>query len=208
MDRNQTLDSILEDLYAGNAPEEGTADTAQPAAAPAPAPAPAEAAKPEEDMSDEELALAVSVDPEEAKPEEAPAEEKGKEKAPADPAPKKKTADEIKRIREEAEADVRALRKAFPELAGIRGLGELQDPGKYLSYRRKGLTAEEAYTLAYAGVKRRESQAGGVKKPDLRSSPSSGGTPNPNAPTAKELREFMAQTNMPLEEAKKYYRKF
>ncbi len=134
----------------------------------------------------------------EAEEKPAPEEEK--------PAPKPRTAEEAKKIREEAKADVRALREAFPELSGLRGLGELQDPTKYLAYRKKGLTAEEAYTLTYAGARRQQS-AGGTTKPQLRSSPS-GGAGSGTVLSAKETREISAQTGLTPDEIKNYYKKY
>jgi len=208
MNVDVTLDSILDGLYKGtednggqNPPEEKKDEQGAPEESQK-----APESKPEEEMTDEELALSVSVDLPDAPKGGSPAPKEG-DKTPEEP-PKKRTAEDAKKIREEAEADVRTLRSAFPELANLRGLGELQDSRKYLEYRKKGLTAEEAYTLSYAGVKRREAQAGGVKKPDLRSSPSSGGLPDANAPTTRETREFCAQTGMSLADAKKYFRKF
>ena len=205
------LNSILDDLFTGKkgepetkpdeTPEEKKDET--PAAEPETKPE----AKSEEEMTDEELALSVSVDlPEPSEEEKKPGAEKDSEPEEKKPAPKQRTAEEAKKIREEAEADVRALREAFPELSGLRGLGELQDPTKYLAYRKKGLTAEEAYTLAYAGARRQQS-AGGTTKPPLRSSPS-GGAGSGTVLSAKETREISAQTGLTPEEIKKYYRKY
>jgi len=201
---DETLESILNGLYTGEedpTPETKEADkTGEGAGEPASTPDP----KAEEDMTDEEIALSVNVDLPEQTEDGSPASEQAKE-TPAEP-PKKRTAEDAKKIREEAEADVKALRAAFPELKNLRGLGELKDSTKYLEYRKKGLTAEEAYTLSYASSKRKEMGAG-VHKPDLRPSPSSGGTPS-NGLTAKEAREVRAQTGLSEEEIRKYYRKF
>ena len=205
------LNSILDDLFTGKKEDPKTEPEAAPdekkEESPAAEPETKPEAKSEEEMTDEELALSVSVDfpePEEEKAnpeaEEKPAPEEEK------PAPKPRTAEEAKKIREEAEADVRALREAFPELSGLRGLGELQDPTKYLAYRKKGLTAEEAYTLTYAGARRQQS-AGGTTKPQLRSSPS-GGAGSGTVLSAKETREISAQTGLTPDEIKNYYKKY
>lgn len=206
------LNSILDDLFTGKKEEQETTpeDPAEEKKDPAenagaetkPEP------KSEEEMTDEELALSVSVElPEPSEEEKKPEAEKDPEPEEKKPAPKQRTAEEAKKIREEAEADVRALREAFPELSGLRGLGELQDPTKYLAYRKKGLTAEEAYTLAYAGARRQQAQ-GGTTKPQLRSSPSGGAGSGTAILSAKETREISAQTGLTPEEIKKYYKKY
>lgn len=155
----------------------------------------------ETEMSDEELALSVNVD----LPETADKADEQPKQIPEAKAPEKKqkTAEEIQAIRKQAEEDVKSLREAFPELSKIKGLSELSDPQKYLDYRKKGLTAEEAYTLTYAGQRK----ASGTRKPDLRSSPNGGG-PTPSGLTSRELSEARAQTGLDDETLRKYYRKF
>jgi len=195
MSDNNSLSSILDDLY-GESDETIVNENSQAQKAATPS---KDGKVTETEMSDEDIALSVNIDLPAAADEQTAAPEK------KDP-PKKKTAEEIQAIRDQAEADVKSLREAFPELSGIRALSELSDPQKYLSYRNKGLTAEEAYTLTYAG-QRRQAAPSGTRRPDLRSSPSGGG-PSASGLSMKEMDEARKTTGLDDETIRKYYRKF
>lgn len=152
--------------------------------------------KSEAEMTDEELSLAVEVD--------LPPETDDSGNTSASERKTERTEEDVRKIRETAQADVLALRGAFPELRRLKSLAELTDPAGFLKYRKRGMTAEEAYQLINYG---KASAENGAPVRRTRQVTSSGaGAPQPRGLSSRELED--AKRFLPGltdEEYNKYY---
>ena len=152
--------------------------------------------KSEADMTDEELSLAVEVD--------LPPETDDSGHTSASEGKTERTEEDVRKIRETAQADVLALRGAFPELRRIKSLAELPDPAGFLKYRKRGMTAEEAYQLINYG--KASAESGSPIRRTQQVASSGAGAPQPRGLTSRELED--AKKFLPGltdEEYNKYY---